>query len=86
MLAYTFQTVNPRGAIVHAISVPAGHLIEAHTLARRFAMSLVEGGPEGKSWSGWAVEILDPFGRYVLSVPVGAADPVEQPEPVRRRA
>ena len=84
MLAYTFHTVNPRGAIVHATGMPAGHLIEAFTLARRLAASLVDGGPEGKDWNGWAVEILDPFGRYVLSVPVSTSEPAEQAEPVRR--
>ena len=86
MPSFTFQSVNPRGAVVHAFTVPAAHLDEAHALARRWAASLMEGGPEGKDWSGWSVEVLDLFGRCLLSVPITAAEPVEQPEPVRRRA
>ncbi len=38
----------------------------------------MEGGPEGKDWLGWSVEILDPFGRYQLSVPMAAADSTKQ--------
>jgi hypothetical protein len=67
---FTLQTVNPRGAVEQTISVPASDIIEAHALARRFAASLVDAGPEGKNWSGWSIEILDPFGRYSLSVPL----------------
>ena len=85
MSSFTFQAVNPKGAVVHAFTVPAAHLDEAHALARRWATSLVKGGPGGKHWSGWSVEILDSFGRCRSSVPI-TADPVEQPEPVRRRA
>ena len=73
MFDFTLQSINPKGAVVHAIGVNAAHLIEAHALARRFAESLVEGAPEGKDWSGWSVEILDPFGRYALSVPMPAS-------------
>lgn len=77
MLDFTLQSVNPRGVIVHEISVPSSDLIEAHALARRFAASLVEAAPEGKNWSGWSVEILDPFGRYALSVPMPTSSPAE---------
>ena len=86
MPSFTFQAVNPRGVVVHAFTVPAAHLGEAHVLAHRWATSLMEGGPQGKDWSGWSVEILALFGRNLLSVSMTAADPVEQPEPVRRRA
>lgn len=75
MPEFILQSVNPKGAVVHAVGVPSAGLIEAQALARRFAASLVEAGPEGKNWSGWSVEILDPFGRYALSVPVPAASP-----------
>ena len=74
---FVFQSVNPGGAVVHAVPRPAADLIEAHALARRFAASLVEAAPEGKDSSGWSVEILDPFGRYALSVPMRSSSPAE---------
>ncbi len=70
---------------MHAFTVPAAHLDEAYALARGWATSLTEGGPEGKDWSGWKVEILDGFGRCQSSVSM-ATHLVEQLEPVRRRA
>ena len=75
MADFILQSVNPGGAIVNAINVPLDDLIEAHALARRFAASLVEAAPDGKSWSGWSVELLDPFGRYALSVPLLSSSP-----------
>ncbi len=88
MLAFTFQTVNPKGSVAHAFTVPAAHLDEAHAMARLWATSLVEGGPQGKDWTGWSLEVLDGFGRCRLSIPMRASDSdaVEQPEPARRRA
>ena len=85
MPSFTFQSVNPRGVVVHAFTVPVAQFHEAHALARQLATSLMEGGPEGKDWSGWKVEILDGFGRCQSSVSM-ATHLVEQLEPVRRRA
>jgi hypothetical protein len=88
MLAFTFQTVSPNGSVVHAFTVPAAHLDEARATAQHWAKGLIEGGPEGKDWSGWCLEVLDGFGRCQMSIPMGApdADSVEQLEQVRRRA
>ena len=88
MLAFTFQTVDPKGSVVHAFTVPAAHLDEARAMAQRWATSLVEGGPEGKDWSGWSLKVLDGFGRCRMSILMQAcdADSVEPPERVRRRA
>ena len=85
MPSFMFQTVSPKGAVLHAFTVPAAHLDEAHTLARLWARSLIEGGPEGKHWSGWRVEILDGLGQCRSSVPM-AADSAERSQPIRRRA
>ena len=85
MQTFTLQSVNPDGFIVHAITVPAAHLGEAKDLACRLAASLVEGGPDGKDWGGWSVDVLDLYGRCRASVPV-ATDPVEESEPIRLRA
>ena len=71
MFAFTFQTVNPEGSVVHAFTVPAAHIDEAHATARLWATSLVEGAPEGKDWSGWCLEVLDGFGRCRMSIPMG---------------
>ena len=84
MPSFTCQSANPRGAVMHTFTVPAAHLGEAHALARRWAASLVAGSPEGKDWSGWSVEVLDLFGRYLLSVPMTAAEPVEQLPPAEK--
>ena len=70
MLAFTFQTVNPGGFVAHAFTVPAAHLEEARDMARAWAASLVEGGPDGKDWTGWSLEILDGFGRCRSSLPL----------------
>ena len=86
MPSFTFQSVNPRGVVVHAFTVPAAHLDEAYALARGWATSLTEGGPEGKDWSGWSIEILDGFGRCRSSVPMTATGTMEQSQPTRLRA
>ena len=84
MQTFMLQSVNPKGFVVHAFTVPATHLDEAQALACRFAASLVAGGPDGKDWSGWSVEVLDLFGRYQTRVAM-ATDLVEQSEPIRLR-
>ncbi len=70
MLAFTFQTVNPGGFAVHAFTVPAAHLDDAREMARTWAASLVEGGPDGKDWTGWSLEILDGLGRRRSQIPL----------------
>ncbi len=85
METFTLQSVNPEGLVVHALTVPAAHINEAQDLARCLATSLVEGGPDGKDWSGWSVEVLDIFGRPRARVAM-ATDPAEQSEPIRLRA
>ena len=85
MQTYTLQSVNPKGSVVHAFTVPAAHLDEAQALACHLAASLVEGGPDGKDWSGWSVEVLDFFGRCRSRVAV-ASDPVEESDPICLRA
>ena len=85
MQTFMLQSVNPKGFVVHAFTVPAAHLDEAQALACRLATSLVEGSPDGKDWSGWSVEVLDLFGRCRARVAM-ASDPVEESDPIRLRA
>jgi hypothetical protein len=85
MQTFTLQSVDPKGFVVHALTVPAAHLSEAQDLARRLAASLIVGGPNGKDWSGWAVEVLDLLGRCRARVAM-TTDPVEESEPIRLRA
>ena len=70
---YRFRSVRPDGSIMHQLGRTSASLAEAQAGACQLARSLVAAGPEGKSWSGWCVDVVDTTGRLALRVPFSMA-------------
>ena len=78
MLDYRFRSVRPDGLVMHELGATSTSLAEAQAYACLLARSLVAAGPEGKSWDGWYVDVLDMAGRMLLGVPFTMASSVRK--------
>ena len=73
MADYRFRSVRPDGLIVHELGAETMDLAGAEAHACKLARGLILAAPEGKDWSGWYVDVLDIFGRWLLRIPFSMA-------------
>ena len=84
---YRFRSTRPDGLVMHELGTTSASLAEAQAYACQLARSLITASPEGKSWGGWCVEVIDTSGRLLLRVPFsmvsGETRHVREREPER---